>query len=81
MLTACAAQYPLNTGIETTDNRDIHYTSPSRNDDSDLVLILAFSGGGTRAASLAYGTLEALKQVELQNKCIFRKQKSNQEPC
>jgi NTE family protein len=37
--------------------------SPTKSD--KLFLILAFSGGGTRAASLSYGVLEALDQVEI----------------
>jgi len=66
VITACTAQYPLNTRIEkNTKNNDVQYTGHSNNEDSDLILILAFSGGGTRAASLAYGTLEVLKQVEI----------------
>jgi NTE family protein len=35
-----------------------------RNSD-DLVVLLAFSGGGTRAAALAYGVLEALETVKV----------------
>jgi len=31
----------------------------------ELFLILSFSGGGTRAAALSYGVLEALDQVEI----------------
>lgn len=34
-----------------------------RNDDSDVKIILAFSGGGTRAAALAYGVMEALREI------------------
>jgi NTE family protein len=37
--------------------------SPERSD--ELHLALAFSGGGTRAAALAYGVLEALARVEI----------------
>lgn len=64
LITACAAQYPLNRGVENPDLIK-HVPEPAGQDQSDLILILAFSGGGTRAASLAYGTLEALKRVEL----------------
>lgn len=64
LFAGCAAQYPLNVKIENNTNVAIN-TPPSMNDDSDLILIIAFSGGGTRAASLAYGTLEALKNVEI----------------
>ncbi|OPY84758.1 MAG: Patatin-like phospholipase [Smithella sp. PtaU1.Bin162] len=70
VLSSCAAQYPLNTKIEITEGSGAPYDEPAQNDHSDLVLILAFSGGGTRAASLAYGTLEALKQVELPEQTV-----------
>src|SRR2546421_2640497 len=35
-----------------------------RGDQDDLV-ILAFSGGGTRAAAFSYGVLEALRRIEI----------------
>ena len=37
--------------------------SPSRSE--ELLLILTFSGGGTRAAAMSYGVLEALSKVKL----------------
>jgi NTE family protein len=37
--------------------------SPDKSD--DLFLILSFSGGGTRAAALSYGILEALEKIEI----------------
>ncbi|MEA1946417.1 MAG: patatin-like phospholipase family protein [Thermodesulfobacteriota bacterium] len=37
----------------------------SRQSSEELLLILAFSGGGTRAAALSYGVLEALDRVEM----------------
>ena len=33
--------------------------------DGDTLLVLAFSGGGTRAAAFSYGVLEALRDIEL----------------
>lgn len=33
----------------------------------DITLVLAFSGGGTRAAALAYGVLEQLDEISLNN--------------
>jgi NTE family protein len=38
-----------------------------RGDQQDLV-ILAFSGGGTRAAAFSYGVLETLRRIEIVNK-------------
>lgn len=37
----------------------------SRGGDDDLFLILSFSGGGTRAAALAYGVLAELARIEI----------------
>lgn len=37
--------------------------SPSRSD--ELLVVLTFSGGGTRAAAMSYGVLEALAKVEI----------------
>lgn len=34
----------------------------------DIALVLAFSGGGTRAAALSYGVLEALQQTKISDK-------------
>ncbi|MBI4831183.1 MAG: patatin-like phospholipase family protein, partial [Candidatus Lindowbacteria bacterium] len=44
--------------------------NPERSD--DLLLILAFSGGGTRAAALSYGVLEALSRVEIPSSAYSR---------
>lgn len=59
-LTACAAQYPLNPKVDVIGRTDPYHSRLHHIDRSDpLFLIIAFSGGVTRAASLAYGTLEA----------------------
>lgn len=73
-IAGCAAQYPLNVKIEKEQNSFASKTA-SKNNDSDLLVILAFSGGGTRAASMAYGALEALKQVEIPSKNPSSEQK------
>lgn len=57
---SCAAQYPLNPKQELMQPPE-RGPAPA----GSQFLILAFSGGGTRAASLAYGTLEALRKIEL----------------
>ena len=66
LLFACA-HYPVNPKLEQSDMSldDIsrRFSSPERSD--ELHLVLAFSGGGTRAATLAYGVLEALARVEI----------------
>ena len=59
------AHYPVNPPLETT-NRQAGYrfqnpSSPANAE--DLLLVLAFSGGGTRAAATAYGVLEGLAQT------------------
>ena len=64
-ISACAAQYPVNARIDPTGG-----AHPDRSDTDDepsdrLAVVIAFSGGGTRAASLAYGVLEALNREEL----------------
>jgi NTE family protein len=65
ILTACSAQYPLNPKTEKIDREAPYRTKlADRDRDPELLLILAFSGGGTRAASLSYGILEALDLVE-----------------
>lgn len=38
---------------------------PAENNTDSLFVILAFSGGGTRAASFSYGVLEALRDAEI----------------
>jgi len=40
-------------------------TIPAAPDDDRLFVVLAFSGGGTRAAALSYGVLEELKRTEI----------------
>jgi NTE family protein len=59
---ACA-HYPANKKVESVDMvAQPRAANPESSD--DLLLILAFSGGGTRAAALSYGVLEALAQVK-----------------
>src|SRR5690606_5982512 len=38
---------------------------PGPNNTDELFVCLTFSGGGTRAAALAYGLLEAMRETEL----------------
>lgn len=64
-LAGCAAHYPLNKPMEAGFVPEYQYSMTYEQGvvDDDLIIILAFSGGGTRAAALAYGTLEALDGI------------------
>ncbi|HQQ67973.1 MAG TPA: patatin-like phospholipase family protein, partial [Candidatus Cloacimonadota bacterium] len=64
-LLSCATEYPLNIKRDTIDTPEERSVNLAHSKASPLFLILAFSGGGTRAAALSYGTLEALRSVEL----------------
>lgn len=65
MLVNGCAHYPRNARLTARDMstgyRFQHAASPTNS--SDLLLMLAFSGGGTRAASLSYGVLEELART------------------
>ena len=61
------AHYPLNAKLEKYESpyaaSRAAINSPNRSE--DLLLVVSFSGGGTRAATLGYGVLEALARVEV----------------
>ncbi|MFL5416056.1 MAG: patatin-like phospholipase family protein [Myxococcales bacterium] len=65
-LAACA-HWPENAPLAHQDSRSGYRLQnvqrPKQSD--DLLLFLAFSGGGTRAASLSYGVLEELARTEV----------------
>ena len=65
-LAGCAAHYPINPSEGSVD-RQLQYqvkkTERARSD--EVFMVLCFSGGGTRAASMSYGVLEALKAIDL----------------
>ena len=64
----CTAHYPVNDPI-TSINKEEGYRIGNEQGHPDqsesLTVLLAFSGGGTRAAAYAYGVLEALRDTEI----------------
>lgn len=59
--------YPVNAPLEKYDP-DFGYkpkNSTKSREANDLVLMLTFSGGGTRAAAFSYGVLEALRDTRV----------------
>ena len=69
LLGACATR-PVNPPLSQYDPSKGHQferLERNRGDREDLV-ILAFSGGGTRAAAFSYGVLEALRRIEIVTK-------------
>jgi NTE family protein len=66
LLAGCASR-PVNPPI-TEVNRNSGYRFATRqlqDDDKENLVILAFSGGGTRAAAFSYGVLEELRRTQL----------------
>jgi len=65
LIQACTAHYPVNEELEKYDStygERIGQTTAGAGGRSDNLLVgLAFSGGGTRASALSYGILEALR--------------------
>lgn len=65
-LAACVSRYPLNNPMVSMDAaRDFSLEGKSDNRSDDLLLILTFSGGGTRAAAFAYGVLQTLADTHI----------------
>lgn len=65
LLTACASFTPGNPPLaQYAPDAGYRFERLERGDNSDeLFVIVTFSGGGTRAAALAYGVLEALRDT------------------
>src|SRR5689334_19075956 len=66
LLGACATR-PVNAPIAEA-KRGAGYRLESRqsqDQDRETLMILAFSGGGTRAAAFSYGVLEELRRTEI----------------
>jgi len=65
-LTACVSRYPLNNPMVSMDAvQDFSLEDKSDNRSDELLLILTFSGGGTRAAAFAYGVLQTLADTPI----------------
>ncbi|HLA36307.1 MAG TPA: patatin-like phospholipase family protein [Rhodocyclaceae bacterium] len=65
-MAACATR-PINPSIQHVD-RSAGYRYQTRqqyDDDKENLVVLAFSGGGTRAAAFSYGVLEELRRTEV----------------
>lgn len=58
---------PLNSPIERAEpaKRHRYATRAQHSADRESLVVLAFSGGGTRAAAFSHGVLEALREVEV----------------
>jgi NTE family protein len=65
-LSGCATR-PINPRLMTLANTTPYQFEKmeTKRGTSENLVILAFSGGGTRAAAFAYGVLEALRRIEL----------------
>ncbi len=58
------AHYPVNAPKTANRADGYYYQNHKRSNNSDEILfLLAFSGGGTRAAAFSYGLLEALRDI------------------
>lgn len=66
LLTACGS-YPENPPLNNYDSdQGYRFDQLDQGDNSDeLFVIVTFSGGGTRAAALSYGILEALRDTKI----------------
>jgi NTE family protein len=65
-LAACVSHYPINNPIVSTESVQrfsLEDKPDSRSD--ELLLILTFSGGGTRAAAFAFGVLQTLADTQI----------------
>lgn len=63
------AHYQVNQPLETATQKESydfdHFNQPP--DADEIFIVLTFSGGGTRAAALAYGVLEKMQAIKLPN--------------
>jgi NTE family protein len=66
-LTACTAHYPRSSSVSSIQTLENFYMKGKENAEKseELLLLLTFSGGGTRAAAFSYGVLEALADTKV----------------
>ena len=69
LLAGCTAQFPLNPKTSAPPQRGpadpVLAKIIARDRSPSLLFFLTFSGGGSRAAALSYGVLEALERIEM----------------
>jgi len=77
-LCGCTAHYLINTRENSVDRQLQQQVIKTERTWADKVLmILCFSGGGTRAASMSYGVLEALEAIDLSDTTSMQGQEQN----
>lgn len=65
LLISGCAHHPVNAPLRSASpGSGYRFETVGRTNSDDLLLMLAFSGGGTRAAALSYGVLEELRKTE-----------------
>ncbi len=68
LLTGCAHYLENDRKLIYEDDYGYRYLPKAQTTDQDKIyVVLAFSGGGTRAAALSYGVMEKLKDTPIQN--------------
>lgn len=74
-LAGCTAHYPINPGGDSMERQSQYQVIKMEQARSDAVFVmLCFSGGGTRAASMSYGVLEALQAIDLPDRTTVQAQ-------
>lgn len=68
-VTACTATYPINPPLAQIEHGGDSYTIQNSRRESDnkneALVLLAFSGGGTRAAAFSYGVLKEMSETSI----------------